>query len=32
MAFYLDATIRPASQKGAFVDYLDAPPWTRSSP
>jgi len=24
MAFYLDATIRPASQKGAFVDYLDA--------
>jgi alpha-L-rhamnosidase len=23
MAFYLDASIRPASQKGAFVDYLD---------
>ena len=23
MAFYLDPTIRPASQKGAFVDYLD---------
>jgi len=23
MAFYLDSTIRPASQKGAFVDYLD---------
>ena len=24
MAFYLDATIRPASQKGAYVDYLDS--------
>jgi hypothetical protein len=24
MAFYLDDTIRPASQKGGFVDYLDA--------
>lgn len=23
MAFYLDPTIRPASEKGAFVDYLD---------
>jgi len=23
-AFYLDSTIRPNSQKGAFVDYLDA--------
>ncbi|MCX6630069.1 MAG: glycosyl hydrolase, partial [Candidatus Solibacter sp.] len=23
MAFYLDASIRPASAKGAFVDYLD---------
>lgn len=25
MAFYLDPSIRPASEKGAFVDYLDAP-------
>jgi hypothetical protein len=24
MAFYLDATFRPASRKGGFVDYLDA--------
>ena len=24
MAFYLDDTIRPASQKGGFVDYLDS--------
>ena len=24
MVFYLDPTIRPASEKGAFVDYLDS--------
>jgi putative intracellular protease/amidase len=24
MAFYLDSAIRPASQKGGFVDYLDS--------